>query len=94
MISQNDRMQSQMLIDQDLVSQVYQTYVQVLAHDKNAKVKDVLMQEPFVSLMQQGTFSENDMELAVIQRLYAEEESADIQQMIAQFYNKFDELHE
>ena len=34
------------------------------------------------------------MEVAVFQRLYAEEESADIQHMIAQFYNKFDELHE
>ncbi len=44
--------------------------------------------------MQQGLFSEQDIEVAVFQRLYAEEESADIQQMIAQFYNKFDELHE
>ena len=34
------------------------------------------------------------MEIAVFQKMYAEEESADIQQMIAQFYNKFDELHE
>ena len=34
------------------------------------------------------------MEIAVFQKIYAEEESADIQQMIAQFYNKFDELHE
>ena len=38
--------------------------------------------------------SEHEIEVAVFQRLYAEEESADIQQMIAQFYNKFDELHE
>lgn len=75
---QSDRMHSQMLIDQDVVSQVYQSYVQLLSHDKNAKVKDILVQEPFFSLLQQGSFSENDMELAVIQRLYAEEESADI----------------
>ena len=83
-----------MMIDQDIVAQVYQSYVAMLTQDKNAKVKEVLMQEPFISLIQQGVFSENDIELAVIQRLYAEEESADIQQMIAQFYNKFDELHE
>jgi len=30
----------------------------------------------------------------VYARIYAEEESVDIQHMIAQFYNKFDELHE
>jgi len=30
----------------------------------------------------------------VIERLQAEEESAEIQDMIARFYNKFDELHE
>lgn len=35
-----------------------------------------------------------DIEAAVIERLQAEEESADIQDMIARFYNKFDELHE
>ena len=29
-----------------------------------------------------------------MQKLYAEEETQDIQQMIAKFYSKFDELHE
>ena len=90
-----DRMQSaQMLLDPDLVTQVYQAYAAQLGRDRNAKIKDVLNQEPFFSLMQQGLFSEQDIEVAVFQKIYAEEESADIQQMIAQFYNKFDELHE
>jgi hypothetical protein len=35
-----------------------------------------------------------EIEQAVIERLQAEEESAEIQDMIARFYNKFDELHE
>ena len=39
-------------------------------------------------------YTERDIEQAVIERLYAEEETQDIQQMIAKFYNKFDELHE
>lgn len=29
-----------------------------------------------------------------MERLYADEENAEIQQMIAKFYEKFDELHE
>ena len=90
-----DRMQSaQVLLDPDLVTQVYQAYAAQLGRDRNAKIQDVLAQEPFFSLMQQGLFSEMDIEAAVFQKIYAEEESADIQQMIAQFYNKFDELHE
>ena len=35
-----------------------------------------------------------DLQQAVIDKLYQEEETQDIQQMIAKFYNKFDELHE
>lgn len=90
-----DRFQSAgSLLSPELIHQVYSAYVQLLSRDKNAKVKDVLAQEPFAQLLGQGLFTEQDMEMAVYQRLYAEEESADIQQMIAQFYNKFDELHE
>ena len=70
-------------IDPELVNQVYQAYVQLLGHDKNAKIKDVLAQEPFLSMVQQGMLQEHDVEVAVFQQLYAEEESADIQQMIA-----------
>lgn len=54
-----------MQVDNDLVTQVYHAYVSLLGRDKNAKVKDVLMQEPFFSLLQQGLFSEQDMEVAV-----------------------------
>jgi hypothetical protein len=35
-----------------------------------------------------------EVEQAIIERLQAEEKSAEIQDMIAGFYNKFDELHE
>ena len=49
----SDMMQStDILVDPDMVAQVYQAYVSLLAQDKNAKIKDVLMQEPFASLMQ------------------------------------------
>jgi len=45
-------------------------------------------------MISQGQLNEKDIEQAVFSKLYADEESADIQHMIAQFYNKFDELHE
>ena len=57
--------QNQVNVDNDLVTQVYHAYVSLLGRDKNAKVKDILMQEPFFSLLQQGLFSEQDMEVAV-----------------------------
>ena len=56
---QSDPMQStQLLIDPELINQVYQAYVGMLASDKNAKVKDVLSQDPFLTLMHQGAFTE------------------------------------
>jgi len=39
-------------------------------------------------------FLADEIETAVYGKMYHEEESTGIQQMIAQFYNKFDELHE
>ena len=44
--------------------------------------------------MQQGLYTEEDIEVAIYNKLYQEEESSGIQSMIAQFYQKFDELHE
>lgn len=85
---------TQTLLDENIVNQVYQSYVKLLANDKNAKVRDIITREPFLGYLQQGMLNEQDIESAVFQKLYAEEESADIQTMIAQFYNKFDELHE
>lgn len=84
-LRENEQAQSirNMHMDPEIVNQIYQVYVQLLAQDKNAKIKDVLVQEPYLSLMQQGLISEQEIEVAVFQRLYAEEESADIQQMIA-----------
>ena len=69
---------TQVIVDPDLITQIYQAYGQILARDKNAKIRDVLAQEPFNSLMQQGLFSEQDIEVAVFQKIYQEEESADI----------------
>jgi len=42
---------AQVLLDPDLVTQVYQVYAGMLARDRNAKIKDVLGQEPYYSLM-------------------------------------------
>lgn len=39
-------------------------------------------------------YTERDLEQAVIDKLYQEEETQEIQHMIAKFYDKFDELHE
>lgn len=53
-LSENEHMPSMpnMQLDPELVNQVYQAYVQLLGRDKNAKIKDVLSQEPFLSMVQ------------------------------------------
>ena len=77
----------------------------MLQQDKNASIEQILREEPILSQIQAqlvvgpgGTvvsgYTERDIEQAVIDKLYQEEETQDIQQMIAKFYNKFDELHE
>lgn len=53
----------------------------------------MLQSEPFASQIASGLYTEQQVEAAVFSKFY-EEENTDIQQMIAQFYNKFDELHE
>lgn len=63
-------------------------------NDPSAKVRDLLIQEPYYSMIQNSYLSEVDIEQQVLQKVLAEEESSEIQHMIAQFYNKFDELHE
>ena len=83
-----------MNINEGLLKQIYERYLQVIQEDKDAKISQVLKEEPFVQIIAQQKLSERDIEAAIFDKLYAEEESADIQQMIAQFYNKFDELHE
>lgn len=66
----------------------------MLEHDPNIKIRAVLKQEPFASQIAQGLITAEEVETAIYGKLYHEEESSGIQQMIAQFYNKFDELHE
>ena len=39
-------------IDENIIMQIYQQYSQMLQADKNAKVRDILMQEPYANLMQ------------------------------------------
>lgn len=52
-LRENEQVQSirNIPMDPELVNQIYQIYVQLLAQDKNAKIKDVLVQEPYLSLM-------------------------------------------
>ena len=66
-LGENDQIPSMpnVQIDPELVNQVYQAYVQLLGRDKNAKIKDVLAQEPFLSMVQQGMLQEHDVEVAV-----------------------------
>ena len=77
----------------------------MLQQDKNASIEQILREEPIVTQIQAqlvvgpngsivSGYTERDIEQAVIDKLYQEEETQDIQQMIAKFYNKFDELHE
>ena len=95
----------QVKVDESIVNYVYNKYIDLLQFDKNASIEQILKQEPIASQISaqlvvgpQGTiiqgYSERDIEQAVIDKLYQEEETQDIQNMIAKFYNKFDELHE
>lgn len=77
----------------------------MLQHDKNATIESILREEPMASQIQAqlmvgaggkviSGYTERDIEQAVVDKIYQEEETQDIQDMIAKFYNKFDELHE
>lgn len=75
------------------MNQVYDRYLQLLQEDKNARIDSILKEESFVRQFS-GRFDQKEIEAAVLDRLQADEENAEIQDMIAKFYNKFDELHE
>lgn len=82
-------------VDEQTVSYVYNRYIELLQQDKNASIEQILREEPFAShLRETASYTDRQIEQAVIEKLYHEEETQDIQQMIAKFYNKFDELHE
>ena len=59
---------TQTLLDENIVNQVYQSYVKLLANDKNAKVRDIITREPFLGYLQQGMLNEQDIESAVLNR--------------------------
>ncbi len=82
--------------DEQSLKVIYERFLMLLEQDKNATIDDVLRMEDIRQMMApyQGLVSPQEIEAAVIERLQAEEESAEIQDMIARFYNKFDELHE
>jgi hypothetical protein len=75
---------------------IYERFLGLLDEDKNATIDDVLRQEDINRVLSTAypQVTPQEVEQAVIERLQAEEESAEIQDMIARFYNKFDELHE
>ena len=75
---------------------IYERFLGLLDEDKNATIDDVLRQEDVTRVLSTAypLVTPQEVEQAVIERLQAEEESAEIQDMIARFYNKFDELHE
>ncbi len=83
-------------LDEPTLKLVYERFLGLLDQDKNATIDDVLRQEDINRIIVSNFphVSPQEIEQAVIERLQAEEESAEIQDMIARFYNKFDELHE
>jgi len=58
----------------------------LLQGDASAKISEVLKNEPYARDMQQGLYTEEDIEVAIYNKLYQEEENSGIQSMIAQFY--------
>ena len=92
-------------VDDQTVNYVYNRYIEMLQQDKNATIESILREEPMASQIQAqlmvgaggkviSGYTERDIEQAVVDKIYQEEETQDIQDMIAKFYNKFDELHE
>ena len=77
-------------MDANIVNYVYNRFIDVLQVDKNATIENILREEPIASQIKaqlvlgpngnviQG-FSERDIEEVVVQKLYAEEETQDIQ---------------
>eukprot|EP00347_Sterkiella_histriomuscorum_P022188 403331364 len=82
-------------IEERAINQVYDRYLQILQQENQPpRVDDILREESFAREFSGVQLDEQQIEAAVMERLQAEEESAEIQEMIAKFYNKFDELHE
>ena len=86
-------------VDETIVTYVYNRYIELLQQDKNATIDSILKEDAVVARLRESaqagmSYTERDIEQAVIEKLYQEEETQDIQHMIAKFYNKFDELHE
>ena len=83
-------------LDESTLKLIYERFLGLLDEDKNATIDDVLRQEDVTRVLSTAypLVTPQEVEQAVIERLQAEEESAEIQDMIARFYNKFDELHE
>ena len=83
-------------MDESTLKLIYERFLGLLDEDKNATIDDVLRQEDVTRVLSTAypLVTPQEVEQAVIERLQAEEESAEIQDMIARFYNKFDELHE
>ena len=53
---------------------MYDRYLQLLREDQNAKIETILREEPFARQFS-GRLDEREIEQAVLERLYAEEES-------------------
>lgn len=76
-------------IDENLVNYVYNRYISMLQVDKNASIETILREPAVMEQIQQQLqigpqgqvmgFTEMDLQQAVIDKLYQEEETQDIQ---------------
>lgn len=66
-------------IDEQTVNYVYNRYIDMLQYDKNATIDQILKEEPIASSLRDHTrgltYNEREIEQAVIEKLYQEEET-------------------
>jgi hypothetical protein len=74
-INQSD---SNLNIDPESLNQIYEKYLSLLQVDATAKISEVLRQEPFQTQKAQGQYTDEDIENAIYNKLYQEEETSGI----------------
>ena len=65
-------------LDEKSIKYIYDRYLQLLQEDKNATIQQVLVEEPFKRQFSGSKLDEKEIEAAVMERMFAEEENLEI----------------
>ena len=70
--------ESNLNIDPDNLNSIYEKYLVLLQEDATAKISEVLKYEPYSTQKAQGQYTDEDIENAIYNKLYQEEETSGI----------------